>query len=242
MLSSFIFTVLAVTIAIVLADSKVCKGDATCTWSGRKLLIAGNWKMNTDLNSAVALTSGIVEQTKELSSEQVEVAIFPPFLFIRDVIKVRNIGCASSHLLSNPSTVLIFSTHFQVLEGSNPQGIRVGAQSVFFETKGAFTAAISAPMLQSVGAQLVLVGHSERRSVFGETDADINRSLQQVWAHGMVAVLCVGETLSEYELGTFHALPVRSSSAVNPSYTWHKALYAARTHKSRHDLTNSVLT
>lgn len=91
--------------------------------------------------------------------------------------------------------------NLQVLQDANPQGIRVGAQSVYFETKGAFTAAVSAPMLKSVGAELVLVGHSERRSVFGESNADINRSLKQVLAHDMVPVLCVGETLQEYESG-----------------------------------------
>lgn len=89
----------------------------------------------------------------------------------------------------------------QTLENDNPQGIKVGAQSVYFETKGAYTAAVSAPMLKSVGSEMVLVGHSERRSVFKESDADINRSLKQVLAHGMVPVLCVGETLSEYEEG-----------------------------------------
>jgi hypothetical protein len=90
----------------------------------------------------------------------------------------------------------------QVLQDANPQGIRVGAQSVFFEPKGAFTAAVSAPMVKSVGAELVLVGHSERRSVFKESNADINRSLKQVLAHDMVPVLCVGETLQEYESGS----------------------------------------
>lgn len=72
---------------------------------------------------------------------------------------------------------------------------------MYFEAKGAFTAAVSAAMVKSVGAEMVLVGHSERRSVFGESDADINRSLKQVLEHGMVPVLCVGETLEEYELG-----------------------------------------
>ena len=72
---------------------------------------------------------------------------------------------------------------------------------MYFETKGAYTAAVSASMLQSVGAELVLVGHSERRSVFGETDGDVNRSLKQVLAQGMVPVLCVGETLQEFEQG-----------------------------------------
>lgn len=77
----------------------------------------------------------------------------------------------------------------------------MGAQNVYFEPKGAFTGAVSASMLQSVGISMVLVGHSERRSVFKESDADINRSLKQVLAHGMTPVLCVGETLEENEAG-----------------------------------------
>lgn len=72
---------------------------------------------------------------------------------------------------------------------------------MYFETKGAYTGAVSVSMLQSVGAELVLVGHSERRSVFGESDGDVNRSLKQVLTQGMVPVLCVGETLQEFEQG-----------------------------------------
>ena len=81
------------------------------------------------------------------------------------------------------------------------QNVKVGAQSVFFETSGAYTAAVSAPMLKSLECDLVLVGHSERRSVFKESNADINKSLKQVQAHGMVPILCVGETLQQYESG-----------------------------------------
>jgi triosephosphate isomerase len=92
-------------------------------------------------------------------------------------------------------------SHPQALESNTPRTIKVGAQSVYFEAKGAYTAAISAPMLKSVGTEMVLVGHSERRSVFGESDSDVNKSLKQVLAHDMVPILCVGETLSEYESG-----------------------------------------
>lgn len=81
------------------------------------------------------------------------------------------------------------------------QNVKVGAQSVFFETSGAYTAAVSAPMLKSLECDLVLVGHSERRSVFKESNDDINKSLKQVQAHGMVPILCVGETLQQYESG-----------------------------------------
>lgn len=69
------------------------------------------------------------------------------------------------------------------------------------ESKGAFTAAVSAQMLSSCECDYVLVGHSERRAIFGETNSDINRNLKQVISNGMKAVLCIGETKEEYELG-----------------------------------------
>ena len=92
------------------------------------------------------------------------------------------------------------------------QAIKIGALSVYFETKGAFTAAVSAPMLKSIGCSYVLVGHSERRSVFGESNTDINKSLKQVQAHGMVPILCVGETLEEYEQGSANFMLVYYSA------------------------------
>jgi triosephosphate isomerase (TIM) len=85
---------------------------------------------------------------------------------------------------------------------NSAQRIKFGAQTVYFETKGAFTAAVSAPMVKSLGCDYVLVGHSERRTVFGESNGDINKSLKQVQAHGMVPILCVGETLAQYEQGS----------------------------------------
>lgn len=138
----------------------------------RKPFIAGNWKMNTDLTTAVQLASDLVEATKGLDHSKVEVAVIPPYPFLRDVLKV--------------------------IEKS---GIKLGAQNAFYENKGAFTGAVSAPMLKSVGCQYVLVGHSERRAIFGEADGDINHVVEKIQEAGMIPILCIGETKEEYELG-----------------------------------------
>eukprot|EP01032_Pedospumella_encystans_P008787 gene8787-10396_t len=159
-------------------DSALCgsAGNGVCSASSvfRKPLVAGNWKMNTDLSSAHFLATEVVSLTNDLKFENIEIALFPPFPFIHTVKKA-------------------------VFESA--QNVKVGAQSVFFETSGAYTAAVSAPMLKSLECDLVLVGHSERRSVFKESNAEINKSLKQVQAHGMVPILCVGETLQQYESG-----------------------------------------
>jgi len=133
--------------------------------------------MNTDLKSAILLANDIVHLTKVTDTKKVEIAIFVPYPFIRDVKRV--------------------------VEGSP---IKVGAQSTYYESKGAYTGAVSASMLSSIGCDYVLVGHSERRALFGETDMDINCSLKQVISHGMKPVLCVGETREEYELGLNNAI------------------------------------
>ncbi len=80
-------------------------------------------------------------------------------------------------------------------------GVRLGAQNVAWEAKGAFTGEIAPPMLLDLGCSYAIVGHSERRQIFGETDEMINRRLTGALAHGLVPVLCVGETLEEREAG-----------------------------------------
>ena len=128
--------------------------------------------MNTDLESAVALASELAELTKDADPKKVEIAVCPPFPFIRDVKMA-----------------------------TNKSNIKVGAQNCFYELKGAFTGAVSAPMLKSVGCDYALVGHSERRKIFRETDVDINHALAFVQKHGGTPILCVGESKEEYELG-----------------------------------------
>src|SRR5262249_7188872 len=88
-----------------------------------------------------------------------------------------------------------------VVEGVRDSGIGVGAQKVFWEKEGAFTGAISAPMLRDVGCTHVIIGHSERRQYFGETDDTVNRKLRAALAAGLTPIVCVGELLEEREAG-----------------------------------------
>ena len=85
----------------------------------------------------------------------------------------------------------------------------VGAQDIHWEPKGAFTGAISAPLARQAGARATLIGHSERRHVFGETDADTRRKVGAALGAGLVPVLCVGETLAERDAGHTAAVVVR---------------------------------
>ena len=136
----------------------------------RRPFIAGNWKMNTDLASAVDLASGLNEALSDFSG--VDVGLFPPALFLADVV-----------------------------DATTGSGIIVGAQNMHFEENGAFTGEISGPMIKSAGATHVILGHSERRHVFGETDELINRKLKAAHAFGVSAILCVGELLESREAG-----------------------------------------
>jgi triosephosphate isomerase (TIM) len=87
--------------------------------------------------------------------------------------------------------------------------LTVGAQDIYWEPKGAFTGAISAPLVLGAGARATLVGHSERRHLFGETDEDTRRKLAAALAAGLIPVLCVGETLAERDAGHTLAVVVR---------------------------------
>lgn len=93
------------------------------------------------------------------------------------------------------------------------EDVRVGAQDVHWEPKGAFTGAISVPLAQGAGACGALVGHSERRHVFGETDAETGRKVQALLGAGLTAILCVGEKLAEREAGTTEAVCLRQLGA-----------------------------
>jgi triosephosphate isomerase len=87
--------------------------------------------------------------------------------------------------------------------------VQVGGQNCYWETSGAFTAEVSAPLLKEAGASHVLLGHSERRQLFGETDESINRRLVAALDAGLVPVLCIGETLAEREAGQLEAVLAR---------------------------------
>jgi triosephosphate isomerase len=86
----------------------------------------------------------------------------------------------------------------EILEGSP---VVLAAQNIFWEDKGAFTGEISAPMLKDVGCQYVIIGHSERRQHFGETDAEVNKKIKAALKHGLFPIVCIGESLEERERG-----------------------------------------
>jgi len=132
----------------------------------RKLLIAGNWKMNTLKSEASALASKIAGRAGE--DEDIEVVLFPPFVFI---------DC--------------------VLETAKGTPTSVGGQNVFYESRGAYTGEISVAMLKDLGCSHVLVGHSERRRLLGETDGIVNRKIKQSLSGGLGPVFCIGETSQE---------------------------------------------
>jgi triosephosphate isomerase len=134
----------------------------------RKPFVAGNWKMNTNSDSSMQLAKRVVSGSNELAGDSVTVAICPPFVYLHSVAK----AVSASH-------------------------VAVGAQDVYYESKGAFTGEISPAMLKDIGCTYVLCGHSERRHVIGETDELINRKLIAALGGGLLPILCVGELLAE---------------------------------------------
>ena len=151
----------------------------------RRKVIAGNWKMNNDLNGTISLISDI---KKVLSGKNLiaETIICPPF-----------INLETAHALLKDST------------------IKLGAQNVYFEESGAFTGEISPSMLKSVGCEFVILGHSERRTIFGESDQVINKKIKISIKHGLKPIFCVGETLEEREKGvTFRVIEAQLTNGL----------------------------
>src|SRR4030042_3723846 len=129
----------------------------------RKPFVAGNWKMNTDNHTSLELAKRIASGSREITSHNASIAVCPPFIYLQSVAKV--------------------------LSASD---IAVGAQDVYFESKGAFTGEISPLMLKDVGCTYVLCGHSERRHVIGEMDELINKKVTAAISGGLLPILCVG--------------------------------------------------
>jgi len=132
----------------------------------RKIAIAGNWKMNLDRRTALALCASLREQAPSASG--LGVAVAPPFVYLAEVARA---------LAESP--------------------IAVGAQDVCERVSGAFTGEVSAAMLKDVGASFAIVGHSERRHVYGESDELSGEKVRRALEAGLEVVLCVGETLEE---------------------------------------------
>jgi len=141
----------------------------------RKKFIAGNWKMNTTIDEAVALAKAVVDKMGKVSD--VDVAVCPPYISLKAVA--------------------------DVVAGSN---VKLGAQDVHWETKGAFTGKISCAMLKSVGVTYVIIGHSEQRQYFHETNETVNKKVKAVLAAGLLPIVCVGETLDERKTGKLFSI------------------------------------
>ncbi len=122
----------------------------------------------------------------------------------RSVVSGLGAGSAREVVLCPPYTAL--AAVGSALGGTS---VALGAQNVHWEESGAFTGEISAPMLAALGCRYVIVGHSERRALFGETDDNVARKLHAVAAGGMIPILCVGETLEERERGDTEAVVTR---------------------------------
>jgi triosephosphate isomerase len=138
----------------------------------RKKIVAGNWKMNMDLNEGVALATEINNHFKTNPLNDKEVILCTPFIHLGTV----------SRLLDAP-------------------GLSAGAQNCNDHKSGAYTGEISAAMIKSTGAGNVIIGHSERRSLYGETDELLAGKTQEALRNGLRVIFCCGEVLAERESG-----------------------------------------
>ena len=138
----------------------------------RKVIIAGNWKMNKTAAEGKALVDALKPLVADVCPDVADIVVCPTFTTLAAVI--------------------------DAVKGSN---IKVGAQNVHWAESGAFTGEISAAMLKELGVEYVILGHSERRQYFGETDETVNKRLKAALAAGLKPIVCVGELLEERETG-----------------------------------------
>lgn len=136
----------------------------------RKTIIAGNWKMNKTVQEA----KDFVNELPALpDTNEVDSVICAPTLQLDALVNLTKEGVA--------------------------EGLQIGAQNAHFEDSGAFTGETSPAALEDLGVKYVVLGHSERREYFGETDEDVNKKALAVFSHNMTPIICVGETLDERE-------------------------------------------
>ena len=137
----------------------------------RKHIVAGNWKMNNTFNEADDLLNSIMEQLEEKElPRDTQVIVCPPFPFLE-----------------------------MTSDYANDSYFMVGAQNVSDQEKGAYTGEVSAAMLESMEIDYCIVGHSERRAYYGETNKTVAAKVDQLLKHGLKPIVCVGEVLEERE-------------------------------------------
>ncbi len=144
--------------------------------ASRRRLIAGNWKMNNTVPEAVVLAQEISNNFERDYSHRVDVAVLPPYVDLKPV-----------------TTVFEFDR----------VDIAVGAQNVYWQQAGAYTGEISVAMLKDIRCEFCLVGHSERRELFGETNEEVNLKAKALIAGGIKPIVCVGESLSMRDDGAY---------------------------------------
>lgn len=145
----------------------------------RGILVSGNWKMHHTHYEAIQVVHQLAAQLRaEPAPERATISLHPPFTSLRSV---------------------------QTALESDAVPVALGAQNCHFEDRGAFTGEVSAEMLAKLNVRFVIVGHSERRALFGETDDVVRLKLDAVLRHAMTPILCVGETLAAREAGQAEA-------------------------------------
>lgn len=145
----------------------------------RTPLISGNWKMNLDHFEALRTLQKLAWLVPKEAYEAVDVSLHPPFTDIRTL---------------------------QTSIEADRMAFLLGAQHCHHEVSGAFTGEVSPLFLAKLDVKLVICGHSERRSLFGETDETVNAKVKAILAHGMTPIMCVGETLEQREAGETEAV------------------------------------
>ncbi|MDD4979842.1 MAG: triose-phosphate isomerase [Candidatus Omnitrophica bacterium] len=144
----------------------------------RKTIIAGNWKMYKTIVEAIELANGLKRALFKLNDQGVDIVICPPYAALSEVSEI-------------------------ILDSN----IHLGAQNMHWQDEGAFTGEVSPIMLKDIGCKFVIIGHSERRQYFGETNESVNKKIKAALKHGLTPIVCVGETLKEREDGkTFQVL------------------------------------
>lgn len=140
----------------------------------RKSLIAGNWKMHATHLDAIQMVQKLSLRLEFADHDRVDVVVCPPFTALRST---------------------------QTVIEADRLMINLGAQNCHWEESGAYTGEVSASMLRKLSVRFVIVGHSERRQIFAESDSDVNKKVKAVLTAGMTPILCVGETAEEYDAG-----------------------------------------
>ena len=144
----------------------------------RKPIIAGNWKMNLLQSEAKALFEGIKEFTKDFTAQQLPTVVVAPVFTSLNVVNSVNCDC-----------------------GCGCDKINIAAQNCHWEKSGAYTGELSVEMLADAGCSYIIIGHSERRQYFSETDEMINKKAKAILAGGLIPIICCGETLEQRDAG-----------------------------------------